>query len=487
MPGKKQGLITATLLCISRLATCQVLGVPPSSQNLYDPILDANGEKVWKCLSDPSIVLRYDQINDDFCDCPDGSDEPGTNACPYDPSRMYYCHNEGYFPGYIETFKLNDGVCDYDTCCDGSDEYATGKCPDRCAEVNRQFQEYKTKVQQDLAKSLKIKSTLLDEAASIKRQLESKLKELQSQLTTEELELLAGKQRLIRQSSESSPQVYHALAPIIGQLSHQNTEITSTIKAQQDKINQLEGLLLKLSQEYNPNFNDLAVKESINKYKEYMSNKEDENINDHLESDLITSLIDESKKLSYDPSVMQMVEPSFSNMVHYYVGPVFEKLLKKETLSEETNTVVDESSLEELKSTIEKTKSQINSIIADLKYDFGPQDIYRSLQNKWTNAKSGEYNYRVGYFETIYQNDILIGRFAGIKDGNLIYTEGARCWNGPKRSANIEFICGSSPRILSVSEPEKCRYLIEMSSPMVCEEFTEEELRQNFKINYDLL
>lgn len=59
-----------------------IIGVPREKQHLYasnEPDLTK-----WHCLSGDNIVLNLNQINDGVCDCPDGSDEPGTAACEDD-------------------------------------------------------------------------------------------------------------------------------------------------------------------------------------------------------------------------------------------------------------------------------------------------------------------------------------------------------------------------------------------------------------------
>ncbi|KAK9689788.1 hypothetical protein RND81_09G081100 [Saponaria officinalis] len=81
---------------------------------------------VIKC-KDGSNSFTKDRINDNFCDCIDGTDEPGTSACP---RGKFYCRNMGSQPRFLFSSRVNDHICD---CCDGSDEYdGVTYCPNTC-------------------------------------------------------------------------------------------------------------------------------------------------------------------------------------------------------------------------------------------------------------------------------------------------------------------------------------------------------------------
>ncbi|KAL1560635.1 glucosidase 2 subunit beta isoform X1 [Salvia divinorum] len=96
-----------------------LIGVHPLDVKYYDA-------ELIKC-KDGSKSFNRDRLNDDFCDCADGTDEPGTSACP---TSKFYCKNTGSTPRFLFSSRVNDQICD---CCDGSDEYdGTVICPNNC-------------------------------------------------------------------------------------------------------------------------------------------------------------------------------------------------------------------------------------------------------------------------------------------------------------------------------------------------------------------
>lgn len=53
----------------------EVKGVHPSLSQKYVP----TPSNLWSCL-DGSRSIPWSFVNDDYCDCPDGSDEPGVTT-----------------------------------------------------------------------------------------------------------------------------------------------------------------------------------------------------------------------------------------------------------------------------------------------------------------------------------------------------------------------------------------------------------------------
>lgn len=58
-------------------------GVRDRDLSRYTP----NVQRTFRCLRSGE-ELDFAKLNDDYCDCKDGSDEPATNACP---AGVFYC------------------------------------------------------------------------------------------------------------------------------------------------------------------------------------------------------------------------------------------------------------------------------------------------------------------------------------------------------------------------------------------------------------
>ncbi|XP_028761707.1 glucosidase 2 subunit beta isoform X1 [Neltuma alba] len=109
-------LLASAAYCFS---SPPLVGVHPLDEKYYR-------SEVIKC-KDGTKSFPRDRLNDNFCDCTDGTDEPGTSACP---TGKFYCRNLGSRPQFIFSSRVNDNFCD---CCDGSDEYdGSIHCPNTC-------------------------------------------------------------------------------------------------------------------------------------------------------------------------------------------------------------------------------------------------------------------------------------------------------------------------------------------------------------------
>jgi len=151
-------------------------GVRAELASFYNPTMD------FKCL-DGSNTIPFIQINDDYCDCDDGSDEPGTSACP---TGKFYCENVGHKALVLPSSRVGDSICD---CCDGSDEWERDiACPNTCHEMGRAAREAAEAHAKLAMEGLSIRQTMVEEA---KRLQQEKVSELSTKETRKvELEAL---------------------------------------------------------------------------------------------------------------------------------------------------------------------------------------------------------------------------------------------------------------------------------------------------------
>ncbi|XP_073991388.1 uncharacterized protein [Rhodnius prolixus] len=81
----------------------------------FGNLMQTNNDDQYFICHPSGVKISVNFINDDYCDCPDGSDETQTNACP---EASFQCHHR-FKIVKVPSSRVNDGICD---CCDGSDE-----------------------------------------------------------------------------------------------------------------------------------------------------------------------------------------------------------------------------------------------------------------------------------------------------------------------------------------------------------------------------
>ncbi|SCW04079.1 LAFE_0H05446g1_1 [Lachancea fermentati] len=262
----------------SLVAAESLRGVADELLYLYRPL--ATDSTKWACLSDPSIVLNLSQINDNYCDCPDGSDEPGTSACG--SKSRFFCENQGFAPRYISGSKVDDGVCD---CCDCSDEnFASNSSwvgSQSCQDLHSEYEQLISKELREQRRGslalTKLKSeygvSTIDGDSGEEQQIQdltSSIEELNKALIACEQDLKEKTALYRRKLRVDNPTLYNFEKLNISYLSSTVDYLFTNVEAISRSYHSLIHIMDDLTYDFNKKLNDQVVNGNVMKYIDYM-------------------------------------------------------------------------------------------------------------------------------------------------------------------------------------------------------------------------
>ncbi|RIB21872.1 glucosidase II beta subunit-like-domain-containing protein [Gigaspora rosea] len=479
----------------------KLLGVEESKAHLYE----AKGPD-WTCL-DGSATIPYEAINDDFCDCADGSDEPGTSACP---NSKFNCRNIGHISSFISSSRVNDGVCEPE-CCDGSDEYdGKIKCPNICKETNAEYTKKLKELEKLRAQGIRIKKEYIEKGRKIKTKNVAELNRL-------EIELKAAKIRVKEREAalkkiEDSKTDTEQLAPKgnrerMKKIHERIIALKGDVTRLHEQIDTLLSILKDMKNNHNQNYHDMAVKTAIKAYDEFleeynkdMETEDGDEVEENYEDtdddipDKETPQIQEPSEPTYQERFLEMlweIKDGVLELFGLQSKRYYSSSSSRDTPKELTAA---RDAFEEAEQEQKDIENHIDEIKSKLSQDYGLEYEFAALD---------KYTYSLCMFGSATQksnkdhSSTDLGNFAkwfGAESSNdpryytrMLYEDGARCWNGPARSVKLYLECGADNQILSVSEPEKCEYHMRMISPAVCLDHNNDQNNHNNGHKHDEL
>ena len=130
---------------------------------------------------------------------------------------------------------------------------------------------------------------------------------------------------------------------------------------------------------------------------------------------------------------------------------------------------------------LEDVRSKRSAAADTVQGNFGPGNVYMTLKEDCLDFQWQKYTYKVCLYGTVKQDHTLIGKYSndvrygvpaksapgGVQD-IMQFSDGEKCWNGPKRSAKVIITCAHETKVLSVDEVSTCVYEMRVQSPAAC-------------------
>ncbi|RHZ26446.1 hypothetical protein DYB31_002167 [Aphanomyces astaci] len=336
-------------------------------------------------------TIPVSSVNDDYCDCRDGTDEPGTAACSH-TGVQFHCENVGYFSSDVPTSRVNDGLCD---CCDGSDEYkSTSTCPNTCAtlraayDLQEQAEEAVRAAGRNARADVVAASKLKKEEHFRKRtDLEVEKAAADTAVTAARATKAAEEALEVQAQKEAARATRKKVASHLGLLDMSSTQLVDLVLDLTDKI-YVKTDILDILRGIQPS--DQSVIEQ--QEQAYLLTEE-------AYRNEVTRITDLNADLAKAKEA-----PRKRPKCRRETG-----MNRRQLKSTSPKAVAARQALAAAESKATQVDSELTSLDATLRGSYGPDDVLYSLRDSCVDTTSGQYTYKMCYFGQANQDQTSLG------------------------------------------------------------------------------
>ncbi|CAD7696861.1 unnamed protein product [Ostreobium quekettii] len=421
----------------------------------------------FTCI-DGAPTIPFVRVNDDYCDCPDGSDEPGTSACPV---GRFHCRNRGHVAATIPAAFVDDGICD---CCDGSDEIRG--CPNKCiehgkrvlAELRGRLKAYEVglKLRGDhIGANQGRRGEWEREAADLEAKFVGQEKAVEAAKAKKaELEMLEHERREAEKAAADGP-------PGSGG----EGELGESVVVEGGGKGaggpgagqgQGEGESGDGGSGEGGDAEDGAEEFVVGKEGDGGAEAGVEGEGDGkaggLEGEIEEEEEDDDEEGEEDDG-----GDDGSGSGDESKGRNKPKKEKTEVQKAQEEVRKEEREMDRLSRELDEVKTKLDR-------DYGPENEFLYLAGNCYDAVENQYTYSICPFDKATQKEgshsTNLGRHRGFEDDyrKLVFDKGQKCWQGPDRKMVLSLECGAEEKLVDVQEPSRCEYSARLQTSAAC-------------------
>jgi len=463
-------------------------------------------------------------LSDDYCDCEDASDEPGTSACT---NGRFYCVNPGHKSSVIPSSRVNDGICD---CCDASDEYfSSANCINNCIELGSADRIREKQMAELVKNGNQIRLEMSQKGQKQKEEQRLRMADLEK--SRDQADKLREEKRQIKIDVEvlenDALDVYRKAEDESRKQREEEEAMRNRVEAEEtftkydsNKDGKVDIIELQTRVVFDKNRNGIVEIEEARyflddndalelesfitlgwpKIKPFLmldsglfkpprgDQPADEEGEEHEvpdnnddpaeEAELLneeTENADEQHDENQDEEEDEEGHDEHDHEPEHQAPPAVQYDDETQRIIEEANEARNQYDVADRE--FRELDTELNNIRKVLEKDFGPEEEFAPLNGECFNFEDREYVYKLCMFDKATQqprsggSETRLGNWDGWRGNDyrqMLYANGAGCWNGPARSVMVDIDCGLDTRILSVTEPNRCEYNYKIQTPAAC-------------------